>query len=200
MSAALNAVIEDRDIDIDPDLGHCHNNLYGKFPGIVHGATLDSFQQELDMIKTIDFRAWSVFNGHYRNLVGLRSAVRDQLGNAAEEEILFIKITVDSTSDVQVRFITSMLEYKAKSFPDLTPEQMLFRTKNYIESWYWVENVFTHSQTLSLKVEDVFTPGLAARKLTKYLTADQVERFDLYQRQYLDVQARLYPDIMRSLT
>jgi len=200
VSGALNSVLFGSEFTVDPQLGHCHFNMFGKLPIIKINDSVNSFEQELFHIKTTDYSVARVFSGHYRNLVAIRSAIVEQLGDRMMKNIKFVKISADYTCSKQVFFAISMLSNKTKQLHGLAFDQFKDHIQAIVESWYWIENASTRHTTINLSIEDVFTQGSVAKKIANYLTDDEIDKFNQLHDQYLQVQRHLYPDIMAIIS
>ena len=200
VSGALNSALFGSEFMLDPQIGHCHFNNFGKLPIININDSVNSFEQELFHIKTTDYSLARVFGGHYRNLVAIRSAIVEQLGDRMMNHIKFVKISADYTCSKQVFFAVSMLSNKTSPFPELAFHTFQDRVQDMVESWYWIENASTRHTTINLSIEDVFTQGSVAKKIANYLTDDEIDKFNQLHDQYLQVQRHLYPDIMAIIS
>jgi hypothetical protein len=194
IAAALDSVLFGAEFIFDPELGHCHDNRFGKLPNTPICDNTYSFEHELGLIKTTDYSVSRVWGGHYRNLVAIRSVIGEQLGLSVMENIKFIKISVNHTCSDHVFFITSMLQKKQAT------RFLQNSTQQYVESWYWVENARTQRTTINLSLEDVFTQGLIGKKITSFLTDEEIDRFNQLHHRYLQIQRHLYPDVMAIIS
>lgn len=196
VSGAINSVLFGSEFMLDPQLGHCHFNNFGKLPNQKINDSVKSFEHEIFHIKATDYSLARVFSGHYRNLVAIRSAIVEQLGDRMMNNIKFVKISADHTCSKQVFFAASMLSNKTSQLHGLAFDQFKDRVEDMVESWYWIENAFTRHTTINLSIEDVFTQGSVAKKMVNYLTDDELDEFNQLHDQYLQVQRHLYPDVM----
>ena len=200
VSGALNSVLFGSEFMLDSELGHCHFNRFGKLPYTIISDNTDSFEHELGLIKTTDYSESRVWSGHYRNLVAIRAAIGEQLGDRMMKNIKFVKISADHTCSNHVCFLASMLANKTKHLHGLAFDQFKDNMQTYVESWYWIENASTRHTTINLSIEDVFTQGSVAKKIANYLTDDELDKFNQLHDQYLQVQRHLYPDIMAIIS
>jgi len=120
----------------------------------------------------------------------------DQLGYNELEKIKFIKICVDHQKSNEILFVATMLKRKENCFPELSFDQYLTQTTNYIKSWYWIENAYTKLQTINLSLNDIFLKKVSA-KLD--LSAELSAKIDQCQNNYINVQTHLHKDLLELL-
>jgi len=195
ITTALNSVRCNTKFIVDRTLGHCHFNS-SRIANFFHGDTLRSFQEELLSIESFDFAKNLISFGHCRNIVALKETISTQLGHNEIEKTKFIKISVDPNNSKEILFVASMLRKKVNCFPELSFNEYLIQTTDYIKSWYWIENAYTMSHTITLTLSDIFLNRVSS-KLN--LSQEESNRIDQCQVEYLNVQKQLHSDLIQLL-
>ena len=195
VASALNSVKNNTTFKIDQQLGHCHNNN-NPIPNFYHGDTISSCREELSVIESFDFVKNSISHGHCRNIVAIKETISAQLGYRELEKTTFIKISVNHQNLKEILFVATMLRKKVNCFPELSFDEYLLQTTNYIKSWYWVENEYTIPHTINLSLSNVFvTPvGNMLR-----LSDEESIKVNQYQVEYLNVQKQLHKETLELL-
>jgi hypothetical protein len=198
LGAILNAALYDRDFVVDPEKGHCHDSKNTSRPlaNFHHGDSIHSFQEELDCIKQFRLCLGTVYTSHCRNLVAVHSKIYDDQGYETAKNLEFIKINVAPTHN-HARFLATMLQRKTSVLADIPLQELIDRTQDYIDHWYWVENSRIQN-IINITLRDVFTPGLATQ-FSKHLTQNQIQKFTEYHQSYLEIQNTVHPDLMALL-
>jgi hypothetical protein len=218
ISTALRTAIYGTEFAFDRDHGHCHR---GRTPRelYVSGDSIKSFKGELKSIERIDFS--SQYNvtveGHFRNIIALQDrCVQNNVHS------LFVKIDVDVNNEAEIEFVTRMLvakqsleeclkkgyqEIRGPTWPATYDEYIandpagtLFIESGMasVRSWYWVENNFTKTRTVTLTLQDVFIGG-AGDKLKSWLTPESTEKFNQLHREYVTVNQQVYSHLYKLL-
>lgn len=196
LTAALNAAVNNKDFFVDEKLGHCHKNVHSlNHSGFEHGPSIYSFRQELNKIESLLLDT-SIFSGHYRNIVALREKIIDTVGYNDGADTVFVKITVDYRKSNEIQFVASMLQRKKNCFTDLPLEEYLNQTKDYIKSWYWIENAYTLPNTITLTLSDIFLNKVSSKLL---LPTQATIKLDQCQNEYLNIQNQLHRDLIQLL-
>jgi hypothetical protein len=195
VAAALSSIKHKKKFNVDQLLGHCHgqSNLISNF---FHGDTNRSFQEELTVIQSLNFIKNDILNGHCRNIVALKEAIITQLGYNELEKTKFIKVSVDHQNFNEILFVATMLKRKVNCYSELSFDEYLEQTTNYIKSWYWIENAYTIPYTITFTLSEVFL-GKISSKLD--LSQEEVNKIDQFQDEYLTVQRRLHKDLIELL-
>jgi hypothetical protein len=195
LASALIAAANYADFFVNTELGHCHDHIFRKYcRNFNHGSTIASFKEELDIIDSMTFL--SVTEGHYRNIVAIRQKLFENFGYNNGAQTTFIKISGDPNNSKEILFVASMLRKKVNCFPELSFNEYLIQTTNYIKSWYWIENAYTVPQTITLTLSDIFL-GRVSQKLV--LSEEAATKIDQCQVKYLNVQKRLHSDLIQLL-
>lgn len=218
VATALRTAVYNTEFLVDLDLGHCHR---GRTPRelYVSGDTIKSFKGELASIEQMDFSLPQnvTVEGHYRNIIALQDrCVQNKVDS------LFVKIDVDVNNESEVEFVSRMLiakqtleECLKKGYNEIRGPKWPLTYEEYIaidpagslytetcmagvRSWYWVENNFTKTRTITLTLRDVFIGG-AGEKLKGWFTPEEMVKFNALHQEYITVNKQAHSNLYKLL-